>query len=418
MLKKIIIYICLFILLSGCSNKEINENVKTIIEEEKNLVVGINYPTIGYKKIDDLISTDIENIYNDFKEEYESFSSLTNKSELNIDYIYNNLDDNIITISLNIFINSSKLKNSINYIKTYNYSIKDNKIITINDIISKNEINKLPKLINEYLIDNYKEFISIDNLNKINYNYDNFSIDEDYLYIYINPNTINNDEIIDIMIPLNKLNISFNKKNPKKYNSIPVNKIIDINQKVVALTFDDGPSTYTKDIINLFKEEDVVGTFFIIGNKIDIYKDTLNEMIKNGNEIGNHSYNHKWLTKLNNDEIKEQINKTQNILKDKLNYTPTSFRPTYGGINDNIRNNIDLNIVMWDIDTMDWKYKNINTIVSRAIKNTKDLDIILFHDTKKRTYLALKKIIPILKEKGFEFVTIQELEKIKKIRNE
>ena len=181
MLKKIIIYICLFILLSGCSNKEINENVKTIIEEEKNLVVGINYPTIGYKKIDDLISTDIENIYNDFKEEYESFSSLTNKSELNIDYIYNNLDDNIITISLNIFINSSKLKNSINYIKTYNYSIKDNKIITINDIISKNEINKLPKLINEYLIDNYKEFISIDNLNKINYNYDNFSIDEDYL---------------------------------------------------------------------------------------------------------------------------------------------------------------------------------------------------------------------------------------------
>ena len=418
MAKKIIIYICLFILLSGCSNKEINENVKTIIEEEKNLVVGINYPTIGYKKIDDLISTDIENIYNDFKEEYESFSSLTNKSELNIDYIYNNLDDNIITISLNIFINSSKLKNSINYIKTYNYSIKDNKIITINDIISKNEINKLPKLINEYLIDNYKEFISIDNLNKINYNYDNFSIDEDYLYIYINPNTINNDEIIDIMIPLNKLNISFNKKNPKKYNSIPVNKIIDINQKVVALTFDDGPSTYTKDIINLFKEEDVVGTFFIIGNKIDIYKDTLNEMIKNGNEIGNHSYNHKWLTKLNNDEIKEQINKTQNILKDKLNYTPTSFRPTYGGINDNIRNNIDLNIVMWDIDTMDWKYKNINTIVSRAIKNTKDLDIILFHDTKKRTYLALKKIIPILKEKGFEFVTIQELEKIKKIRNE
>ena len=82
-----------------------------------------------------------------------------------------------------------------------------------------------------------------------------------------------------------------------------------------------------------------------------------------------------------------------------------------------MRNNINLNIVLWNVDTMDWKYKSVDKIVSRATKNTKDLDIILMHDTRKRTVDAVKKIIPILKEQGFTFVTVRELQEIKNLRS-
>lgn len=418
MYKKIFIFMFLIIILTGCK-KKINEDITTVIEENKNIIVGINYPTTGYKKIDNLIENDVQKIYNDFKDDYESFSNLTTKSELNIDYTYNKLDNNIITITLSTYINSSKLKNKINYIKTYNYDINKQKILSLNDLVDENNIKKIPKLINNYLIKNYKEFFSIDDLNNIKYDYSLFSIDNDYLYIYYNPKEISNnyDNIIDILIPLEKINLSFNKIKKNKAASVPVNNIIDVNKKVVALTFDDGPSKFTNELLNVLKDNNVVGTFFVIGNKIEIYSDTLNKAIKNGNEIGNHSYNHKWLTKVDNNELDNQINKTQDIIYETLNYKPINFRPTYGSINNNMRNNINLNIVLWNVDTMDWKYKNVDKIVSRTTKNTKDLDIILMHDTRKRTVEAVKKIIPILKEQGFTFVTVNELQEIKKIRS-
>ena len=173
----------LIIILTGCK-KKINEDVTTVIEENKNIIVGINYPATGYKKIDNLIENDVQKIYDDFKDDYESFSNLTTKSELNIDYTYNKLDNNIITITLSTYINSSKLKNKINYIKTYNYDINKQKILSLNDLVDENNIKKIPKLINNYLIKNYKEFFSIDDLNNIKYDYSLFSIDNDYLYIY------------------------------------------------------------------------------------------------------------------------------------------------------------------------------------------------------------------------------------------
>ena len=416
MFKKLfIIYFILFICCTGCNNKKFNENINTVIEENKNIIVGINYPTTGYKKIDNLISNDIEVIYNDFKDEYESFSNLTDKSELNIDYTYNILNDTYITIILNIYINSSKLSDKINYIKTYNYDINKKSMISLSDILSEDKFKTVNSLTKSYIIKHYKNFIDINTLNNIQNQYANFSFDEEYLYIYFNPNSNYND-IMEVMIPLKNLNIKLSKKKNLNKASIPANKIVDVNKKVVALTFDDGPSKYTDDLINILKENDVVGTFFILGNKVEIYSDTLIKAINNGNEIGNHSYNHKWLTKVDNNELQDQINKTQNIIFKNLNYMPTNFRPTYGSINNNMRNNINLNIVLWNVDTMDWKYKSVYKIVSRATKNTKDLDIILMHDTKKRTVDAVKKIIPILKEKGFEFVTVSELQEIKKLR--
>ncbi len=195
--------------------------------------------------------------------------------------------------------------------------------------------------------------------------------------------------------------------------------VIDPKEKVIAITFDDGPSTYTNDIIEYLNKENARATFFILGNKVSIYKDTINKALKYGNEIGNHSYNHKWLTKLSIEEMLLQIEKkTQAIIEENTGYTPVSFRPTYGSINNTMRKNVNLNIVLWTVDTMDWKYKSVDKIVSRATSKVKDGDIILMHDTHERTYNALLKIVPELKHQGFTFVTISELKEIELLRKE
>lgn len=426
MYKKITLFIVSMLLVIGCVKKEtLDENIDTLIEEDKNILVGINYPVTGISALDKLIKNDIEKIYNDFKEEYESFNSLTEKSELNIDYTYDIISDNYINICVNIFIDSSKLTHPYNYMKTYVYDIKNKNLMSIEDLIIENELKQFVSKVSTELIKNYSNCILLDEMKKtvtIEYEFPLFTFDNESITIYFNPTEITASYcgIISINLPIEDFELKIKLKEIKenivsKEIEIPT-KVLDPNQKVIVLTFDDGPSKYTEKIIDYLHEQDVVATFFILGNKVEIYKDTLTKAIEYGNELGNHSYNHKWLTKLEVEEFLLQIEKTQSIIYETLKYKPIVFRPTYGSINSKIRNNVNLDIILWNIDTMDWKYKSVNKIVSRATKNVKDGDIILMHDTYERTYKAVMKIVPILKKQGYQFVTVSELKEINLLR--
>ena len=101
-----------------------------------------------------------------------------------------------------------------------------------------------------------------------------------------------------------------------------------------------------------------------------------------------------------------------------MNYTPKLFRPTYGSVNKNIKENIKLDIILWNVDTLDWKYKNGKKIAENTLKKIKDGDIILMHDTYEYSYNTLKIILPKLKEENYQLVTVSELKKIQEIRNE
>lgn len=426
MYKKIVLFIISMFLVIGCVKKEtLDENIDTLIEEGKNILVGINYPITGISALDKLIKNDIEKIYNDFKEEYESFNSLTEKSELNIDYMYDIISENYINICVNVFIDSSKLAHPYNYMKTYVYDIKNKKLMSIKDLINEDEISKFTSKVSAKLIQSYSNCILLDEMKKIvtiEYEFPLFTFNNESITIYFNPAEVTASycDIVSINLPITDFELKIKLKEPKentvsKEIEIPT-KVLNPNQKVVALTFDDGPSKYTEKIINYLYEQDAVGTFFILGNKVEIYKETLTKAIEYGNELGNHSYNHKWLTKLEVEEFLLQIEKTQSIIYETVQYKPTIFRPTYGSINSKIKNSIDLDIILWNVDTMDWKYKSVDKIVTRATKNVKDGDIILMHDTYERTYKAVMKIVPILKEQGYQFVTISELKEINLLR--
>ena len=426
-MKKYFILLLCCVIATGCLSKNTTENIHTIIEEEKNILVGVNYPITGNKKLDNIIEKDIGAIYEDFKSNYETLENLQEQSELNIDYTYEIVNERYINITLHIFINSSILANPESYMKSYVYDLNQNKILTIHDVITDESFPKLVAILKTKLVQQYGECILLDQIKTTiteNYEYPLFTLDQDTITIYFNPTEVTASycDIIDIEIPLEPLKIKIpiveEDKTDTAVELITTPKILDATKKVVALTFDDGPSKYTKEILDILKENRAYATFFVIGNKVEIYEETMQQMVLQGNEIGNHSYNHKWLTKLNEEDLKEQITKTQDVIYKVTGYTPTIIRPTYGSISNKLREQLSLDVVMWSVDTSDWKYKSVDRIVKEATTNIKDMDIILMHDTYKRTVTALKKIIPILQKQGFEFVTVSELQEIKKLREQ
>lgn len=184
----------------------------------------------------------------------------------------------------------------------------------------------------------------------------------------------------------------------------------EIKKKYVALTFDDGPSRFTKEIIDLLKKYEYNATFFVLGNKLNVdYTDILKESINNGNEIGIHGFSHKSFTRLKTEALEEEITKSKKYVYNLTEYMPNLVRPPYGNINNNIRN---LNLgpyILWNNDTLDWKLRDTKKIYERLINSIEENNIILMHDTYLTTYKALELILPYLKENNYEVVTVSTL---------
>ncbi len=402
MAKKIIIFLLCFITV-GCTEKEI----KTTIENDDNLV-SINYPVTNISALDDAVSAYVNKTYNNFKNSYQNIK----KPELNISYTYKELNDSVINISLNTEINAGK---KINKIKTFTYDKNTEKFLTMEDLVQ--DLDVLDYDIKKELLEKYQE-ADMDFLTNVSYDY--FTIDDENLTIYFNPTELksNNKEMIYLDIPLNslKLLIDIDKsKGSDTYFNLKKRNISD-EDKIVALTFDDGPSKYTDSILDTLKKYDACATFFVIGNKVDFYDETLNKMLKNGNEIGNHSYSHKWLNRLSEQEFKNELSKTQEEVKKATGYTPKLFRPTYGGYSDRLKKYTDLTFVLWDVDSSDWKVKNTDKIIKNVIPNVKDGSIVLMHDNHKYAADAIEAVVKNLKEEGYEFVTVSELLELKELR--
>ena len=404
-MKKIIILSLLFFLLTGCSS----ENDVVSIIEKKHSKIAVNYPVTSNNTLNNEISSYVNKIYQEFKNEEKNYQN----PELNISYTYKDVNKDIICVGLITEIYTDK---EINKIKTFTFDKKNNKFLTMEDVVK--DVSALDYDIKKVLLEKYRE-ADMDFLANINYDY--FTIDNENLTLYFSPAELKNDnkEIIYLDIPLNSLKLLIDidkEKNDNTYISIK-KKNIDYNKKVVALTFDDGPSKYTKKILDILKEEEACATFFIVGNKALFYKEELQRMLKEGSEIGNHSYSHKWLNRLSENEFKEEINKTQKVIEDITGFTPKIFRPTYGGYSNKLKTYTDLNFILWNVDSEDWKVKNTNKILNNIFKSVKDESIILMHDNHEYSVKALKEIIDNLKNDGYQFVTVSELLEIQNLRN-
>ena len=184
---------------------------------------------------------------------------------------------------------------------------------------------------------------------------------------------------------------------------------IDKNKKMVALTYDDGPSIYTPRILKTLKENNSVATFFVVGNRVPMYSDTVKKAYDMGCEIGNHTYEHKSLPNLSETEVKRQISKTNKEVKKAIGEKPVIMRPTGGATNTNIKKWVGMPSIIWSVDTLDWKTRNAQSTKNAVLNHVRDGDIVLMHDLYESTAKASQTIIPALVERGYQLVTVSEL---------
>lgn len=192
----------------------------------------------------------------------------------------------------------------------------------------------------------------------------------------------------------------------------------------IALTFDDGPyAPTTNKLLDKLKEYNAKATFFVLGSRVEKYSDTLKRIDAEGHQIGNHSYSHKNLTKLNDAEFDFEINKTDELINNVIGEKPVLLRPPYGASNKTIDAKISKAIINWNVDTLDWKYKDIskkNEMVSiikkEVLGNLQDGNIILMHDIHENTVDAMMTVIEEIHRQGYRMVTVSELAKIHNIK--
>ena len=184
----------------------------------------------------------------------------------------------------------------------------------------------------------------------------------------------------------------------------------------VAITFDDGPSTvYTEILLDGLKERGVKATFFLTGREIQYSEDVVKRMSEEGHIVGNHTYSHIDLKRTNFETAKEEIEKTNQCIQRITGKKPRYIRPPYGDWDERLLEETDMSIVLWTVDPEDWKDQNASIVANRVIKNTDPGDIILLHDIFKTSVDAAFIIIDELKSKGYEFVTIDQIDNVKVI---
>lgn len=179
---------------------------------------------------------------------------------------------------------------------------------------------------------------------------------------------------------------------------------------VVALTFDDGPHpVYTETLLDGLKEREVKATFFLIGVNVEGHEDIVERMAAEGHLIGNHTYHHVQLTKVSDSEACHEIEEANAVLTAACGEVVHYIRPPYGSWQEDLYSLVDMQVVLWSVDPRDWQLKDTDAVVRAVLDDVEDGDIILLHDVYKTSVGAAFQIIDRLRERGFEFVRVDEL---------
>ena len=192
---------------------------------------------------------------------------------------------------------------------------------------------------------------------------------------------------------------------------------IDTQQKVVALTFDDGPSPTTETILNTLKEYRVMATFFVLGTHIDSHPHVLQRIDREGHDIGNHTNTHLYLPLASTEQIAQEILITEEKIKEVIGRQTSLFRAPYGWSSSEVEKTLSLlqlQNIGWDVDPKDWKKGSSEQIAYDVIEEVKPGSIILLHDgppeqNRSATVKALPIIIRELRAQGYTFVKVSEL---------
>ena len=196
------------------------------------------------------------------------------------------------------------------------------------------------------------------------------------------------------------------------------NRKINSKKPMVALTFDDGPNgTVTPKILDTLEKYGAVATFFDLGSCMKAYPKVSQRAEKIGCEVESHTYAHSNLATLSVSQLQADMAKAEKIYKQTLGHSPKLVRPPYGSVNARVKSTLKYPLINWDIDTLDWKSRNKNSIM-KEVRKFKSYDgrVILMHGIYSSTLEAVKILVPELQKKGYQFVTVSEMAKYKGVK--
>ena len=370
-MKKIFIFLfslLLFISIPSCKKK--NKDIHKYNLIEKQFIIDetkeVKYPSMN-DEIDQILLVNIKNTYDVLKDNYNSEVNITYESHLNDQYVsyifhYYYLDNQII--------------------KTYNFDLKTNRQI---DFHTQPLIEKINQMLTNHYVLTEKDICSLQSM-----------IIDSKLHVYVS-SIITNDTIQEVVFDMDRNLIAEDQNNENS------------KSKKIAITFDDGPSNKSKELVDLLEELDIVATFFILGCNASKYKEELKYIYAHGHEIGNHSYSHPDFKKITIEEGLAEIEKTQQIIYKTILHYPRVFRFPYGSVNKEILKRIDMPAILWNADSLDWQCFDSKIIIEKLKHEIKENGILLFHDFKYYNKEAITTIVNDLKQEGYVFVTISEL---------
>ena len=189
-----------------------------------------------------------------------------------------------------------------------------------------------------------------------------------------------------------------------------VGSYVDPSKPAIALTFDDGPNPSTTNrLLDILEQSGAKATFFMLGNLVSGGPDCIKRMKELGMEIGSHTYDHTQLTKLSAEGVQSQVQRTNDNVNKIIGEKPTVMRPPYGAYNATVKAGAGVPIILWSVDTLDWKSRNADSVCEVVRKNVRDGSIILFHDIYGTSVDAVERLIPELQRQGYQLVTVSEL---------
>ncbi len=233
----------------------------------------------------------------------------------------------------------------------------------------------------------------------------------------IETNNLHIGQILEIPYPEN--NSVYSGPNYKKLYPDMFFLSGSVEGNKIALTFDDGPdNNFTPQILDILEKYNVPATFFLIGNRVKKHPDIVNRMVEEGHTIGNHTWSHVNLTKVNDDVFFQEINNTNNIIAETTGLNPSLLRPPYGAISIEIMNklkDINFKVIHWSVDSRDWIAMDFDKILINTLPAVKRNSILLFHSAGgenhdlSATVEVLPDIIKTLRMNGYTFIKLEEL---------
>lgn len=400
-------------------------------EENEKYTIEIEYPKLKNENVVKLTKEYIDEKKQEFINEIEGLDNSENfQYDFKTSYEINE-DDSQVGVHLTIF----EYTGGAHYIredKSYYYDKADAQLIDITDFLEEEDsLDKLSNLayyyVMQYSRDNNlgfdSEMVKL-GLGNDPINFEHFKFTDKGLELLFPPYqvasyaagevniTVPYDELVGVIkkeylknISINDMENQITKRNLKEFS----------NKKLIAFTFDDGPSFNTNKLLDNLDKYDARVTFFVLGSRVNQYSKTLKKAHEMGNLIASHTYNHKNLFKLDKFQITSEIRDTNDAIKKVIGRDTFYLRPPYGNINSDIKKLANMYTILWDLDTEDWKYKDKMRISNYIVENAHDGAIVLLHDLYETSVDGALDAMERLKKQGYAFVTIEEMALIKNI---